>query len=174
MAITFSISAESYRKELQFHSNSKIISYFKKMKKTVYSIIMILLTTVPTLAQNISSHQWKERVLLVLTTDSTSDAFKTQVQQFEDHLPGLEERKLQIYLASPEAYKNYNATNDVWIPGGSLYTTYKSKDSSIELVLIGLDGGIKLRTYSLTPMEDIFVTIDGMPMRRSEIKRNKR
>lgn len=139
------------------------------------TIIMILLTTVATVAQNISSHQWKERVLIVLTKDSTSDAFKAQVQQFEDHLPGLEERKLQIYLASPGAYKkNFNANDDDWVPGGSLYTTYKSKDSSIELVLIGLDGGIKLRTYSLTPMEDLFVTIDGMPMRKSEIKRHKK
>ncbi|OBX26504.1 uncharacterized protein DUF4174 [Gelidibacter algens] len=143
------------------------------MKKIVFSILMILLTTFATVAQNMSSHQWKERILIVLTTDSSSDAFKKQVQLFENNRPGLEERKLQIYLASPDAYKNFNANDDRWNTGGSLYKKYISKDSGFELVLIGLDGSIKLRTYSLTPMEDIFVTIDGMPMRRSEIKRNK-
>jgi hypothetical protein len=144
------------------------------MEKILYSIIMIVLTTFSTVSQNMFSNQWKERVLIVLTTDSYSDAFKKQLQQLENHLPGLNERKLQVYLATPDAYKIFNANNEGWIPGGSFYEKYKTKDSGLELVLIGLDGGIKLRTYGLTPMEDIFVTIDGMPMRGYEIKRNKK
>ena len=144
------------------------------MKKTVSSIIMILLTTVATIAQNITSHQWKHRVLIVLTIDPSSDAYKAQVQQFENNLKGLKERRLLVYLVTPESYKNFSVTDDDWVTEGSLYKKYKSKDSDIELVLIGLDGGIKMRTYSLTAIENIFVTIDGMPMRKSELNRNKK
>ena len=40
-------------------------------------------------------------------------------------------------------------------------------------LLIGLDGGIKLRQNSILTKEKLFAIIDGMPMRRRELKKNE-
>lgn len=75
-------------------------------------------------------------------------------------------------MATPLAYKKLSSVDENWITGSTLYNTYKSKESTLELILIGLDGGIKHRTNKLTPALEIFTVIDGMPMRRSEINNN--
>ena len=41
---------------------------------------------------------------------------------------------------------------------------------TFEVVLIGLDGGIKLRQTKLVSLDKLFTLIDGMPMRRNELK----
>ncbi|WP_345165985.1 DUF4174 domain-containing protein [Algibacter aquimarinus] len=42
----------------------------------------------------------------------------------------------------------------------------------MELLLIGLDGGIKLRQSKMLYCKDLFSVIDVMPMRKSEINNN--
>lgn len=128
----------------------------------------------PASAQEISSHLRENRVLIVMTTDTDNEQFQGQVKQLEENVPGLRERKLIVYLATPEAYKIFNSKTDNWIPDASLYKNYKRKDSTIELVLIGLDGGVKDIKYSFTPIQDIFAIIDTMPMRQSELRKNRK
>jgi hypothetical protein len=115
------------------------------MKKITVFVCVLLSSINNMTAQDIPSHQWKERVLIVLTTDTSNTIYNKQVQLFKDNLPGLKERKVKIYLASPEVYKIFNSDKDSWNKGDSLYQKYKSKDSGIELVLIGLDGSVKSR-----------------------------
>ena len=38
------------------------------------------------------------------------------------------------------------------------------------MILIGLDGGVKLRQTEMISLDKLFTLIDGMPMRRREIK----
>lgn len=42
----------------------------------------------------------------------------------------------------------------------------------MELILIGLDGQIKHRKYNFTSAIEIFTSIDAMPLRQSELKKN--
>jgi len=42
-----------------------------------------------------------------------------------------------------------------------------------QLLLIGKDGGVKLRSEQPVPTQDIFGLIDSMPMRRQEMDRRK-
>jgi len=43
-------------------------------------------------------------------------------------------------------------------------------DKGFGLELIGLDGGVKYRSTSAVPLEELWTLIDGMPMRRAELK----
>ena len=45
-------------------------------------------------------------------------------------------------------------------------------DTAFEVILIGLDGGEKLRQTKVLETDKLFAIIDGMPMRRSEIIKN--
>ena len=49
---------------------------------------------------------------------------------------------------------------------------YSVEDNQFATVLIGKDGGEKLRRDGLMPTDTLFDTIDAMPMRRDEIRRN--
>jgi hypothetical protein len=38
------------------------------------------------------------------------------------------------------------------------------------MVLLGLDGGEKIRAAANTPLSDLFTLVDRMPMRREELR----
>ncbi len=143
------------------------------MKRYLLFFIVLLTAGLSASAQDIASHQWKDRVLIILTTVDSDESFQKQLQILQQEKSGLEERKLKVYLTTPLAYKKLSSIDENWITGGTLYNTHKSKESTLELILIGLDGGVKYRTYKLTPALEIFTVIDGMPMPRSEINNNK-
>jgi hypothetical protein len=42
------------------------------------------------------------------------------------------------------------------------------------VILMGKDGGIKLRRQSQTKLTDIFALIDAMPMRREEMRQKRK
>ena len=59
------------------------------------------------------------------------------------------------------------------IKSDRLYNDYKKTDSGFEVVLLGLDGGIKLQQGELLQLERLYAIIDAMPMRRREIEGGK-
>lgn len=123
-------------------------------------------------AQDLSKHQWKDRLILILTDNEDNPDFQSQLAEFRKDLTGLKERKIIIYQVMPEAYKTgLNGENN--IKSGRLYNEYKKTDAGFEVILLGLDGGVKLRQNELLPLEKLFATIDVMPMRRQEIERKK-
>tara|TARA_R110000850_G_scaffold268138_1_gene399469 strand:- start:62057 stop:62500 length:444 start_codon:yes stop_codon:yes gene_type:complete len=144
------------------------------MNTSLLYFLVLLIAGLPLAAQEIASHQWEDRVLIVMTKDHTDAEFKRQIQELNAHQQGLTERKLKVYLATPEAYRLLNAPETSWKPGGDLYKTYNKRSGEPEVLLIGLDGQPKIRKYSFTTALELFVTIDGMPMRQSEMRnRNK-
>ena len=128
-----------------------------------------MLSTLSSFSQDLSKHQWENRVLLVFTDDKNADAFKHQIAILSEHKKGLEERKLVIYqFTKNEFTTNFN---DVWSSSNSLFKKYVKDNESFKVMLIGLDGGIKLEQNSILSPEKLFTIIDGMPMRRNELKR---
>ena len=59
-----------------------------------------------------------------------------------------------------------------WRHAEDLFKKFKKTKNGFEIILIGLDGGIKLRQNELLSTRKLFELIDGMPMRQAEI-RNK-
>ena len=68
-------------------------------------------------------------------------------------------------------YKTAFPDTNTWNNSGELYENYKQSDSPFQLILIGLDGGVKLRKTKYITAGEIFSVIDGMYMRRKEIER---
>lgn len=75
-------------------------------------------------------------------------------------------------LPLPGAYKLWDAEDSDWIKSEVLYREYKKRDNvAMELLLIGLDGMVKHRWNRIVNARELFVTIDVMPMRQSELKK---
>lgn len=139
------------------------------MKKATLLILLVCISF-PVLGQDIASHQWMNRVLIVMAESKDSELLQQQIDIFNQNEVGITERKLLILLMTPLEFAFYSPKKIDWQPFSTTYDNYKLRDSEIELVLIGLDGQIKHRKYSVTPALEIFVIIDTMPMRQSELR----
>jgi hypothetical protein len=123
-------------------------------------------------AQNLKSHQWKNRLLLVITDDINNEIYKNQITELERHVNGLKERKLVVYHIKKESFKIGLIENSGWQESISLYKTYNKTTTSFKILLIGLDGGTKLEQNNLLHCKDLFSVIDVMPIRKTEINNN--
>jgi hypothetical protein len=144
------------------------------MKKSVTILMLLFLMMNSVSAQDFSVHQWENRVLLVMATSKDSKLLQQQIEIFNQNEAGLKERKLLIFLMAPNEIATYNPRAIEWSPFTAPLENYKSQDSEIELLLIGLDGQNKIRKYIVTSAIEIFVTIDGMPMRQSELRNSNK
>jgi len=142
-----------------------------KTPKLLFFIISLVFAN-KSMSQNIASHQWEHRVLLILTDNKDDVTIQNQIKELQTQKSGLAGRKLIIYQVKKQQYKNGLKPGD-WKKSTKLYKTYKSNNAAFEVILIGLDGGIKLRQNHLLSCEELFKTIDVMPMRKAELKRKR-
>lgn len=140
--------------------------------KSVIAFIFILLCMHSTNSQNFESYTWKNRLLLVLTSNIESISFTRQLKILETESKGLEERKLLVFKISPNSENSSQEHNDYWITDSKIYHSYSSSADKFKVILIGLDGQIKHEQKTVLTADNLFAIIDGMPMRRSEMRKN--
>ena len=131
------------------------------------------MTSVSMSAQELSSHKWKDRLLLILNTENSKSLHQEQIKILQDNIEGLEERKLVIYSVMPDQFKK-GIGSESWMKSARLNDRYRQEGKEFEVILIGLDGGVKLRQSEILSIEKLFATIDAMPMRRNEIRNKSR
>ena len=117
--------------------------------------------------QNLEQHEWKHRVLVIASSEMEN--IEKQVKVLSKDKDGLEERKLVVYKTLPKKFSQ-GIDNSSWTKNESFFNDIKRKKNSFEVILIGLDGGVKLRQTQLLTLEKLFILIDGMPMRRAEMR----
>jgi hypothetical protein len=118
-------------------------------------------------AQNLSQHLWKNRVILILSEDNS--AFERQMLAFKANEKGIYERSLIVYHLKSDEYEQVMPKGDVQ-RSMNLFKKNNQANVSFELILIGLDGGIKLRQKEFLSCKKLFAIIDSMPMRSADIK----
>ncbi|MEA1785364.1 DUF4174 domain-containing protein [Arenibacter sp. GZD96] len=143
--------------------------------KGLYILIVFafIRTLSPIKAQELSQHVWKDRVLIVFSTNVTNPNFLHQISVLQHDIQGMNERKLVVYQCMPKQYKMGLQNKSTWRNGAQWYQRYKKEKSDFEIVLIGLDGGVKLRKTQWVSLETLFTLIDGMPMRQAELRNPK-
>jgi hypothetical protein len=150
------------------------------MKRSVFkfkliSILSITLLAMELKAQDIQSKQWENRILIVKSNDEKSEDFQQQIKLFNTNKKGLIDRKLVLFKIINDKYHFIDYAHSNLTKSGILSDDFKSKyftrQSEFKVILLGLDGGIKLQKTKVLSIEKLFNTIDAMPMRRSEIRR---
>ena len=137
--------------------------------KSLLLFCLLALSNQSLCAQDLTTHQWKNRLLLIIIEDSSSLELKQQLAVFAKHQAGMEERKLLVYQITPQHYR----TTGKWQFSSKLYSSFHSGATPFEVILIGLDGGIKWQQNTILSCEKLFTLIDGMPMRRRELQKKK-
>lgn len=125
-------------------------------------------------AQELSTYKWKNRVLIITTNTMTNQQFQDQMAELQKNTKDLQERKLVVYAVTPDSYALRFSENDTTteLNNPKFYKEMHTKNTPFEVILIGLDGGEKLRQTEVLKSDKLFDLIDGMPMRRSEVLKN--
>jgi len=139
------------------------------MKNLIWFLLFSLFS-ITINGQNMEKHQWENRVLLIFADDVNNDLFQNQLKALISKERDLKERKLIIYKFTKSKFSTDFNSN--WESSTKLFEKYINKKDAFKILLIGLDGGIKLEQTKVLSAEKLFAIIDGMPMRKREI-RNK-
>jgi hypothetical protein len=109
-------------------------------------------------AKNLDDLRWKERVVLIYAPEGSEKELARQQELLRSHGAEMVARDVtQIVLRN-------GAEN------AKLVDRFKLSGRGFTLLLIGKDGGEKLRSHEVVAPERICRLIDSMPMRQEEMR----
>lgn len=131
-----------------------------------FLIIFVIFSTF-VWSQDLDSHRWKERVLILQGGSDDYERIEKQFNQIRKFEKKLVERKLVLYKCIETKCTYYD-----WKENPKTFRL-QEPTTDFSLTLIGLDGTKKYESKKNESPNIIFDLIDVMPMRKSEIKRSK-
>lgn len=145
--------------------------------KTILALTGILIFT-NVIGQNLNEHRWKNRILIIQASDELSDKYRDQLREFNAVDKELKERKLVVYTIVGDKYKVTSYQNKIsdnsWEATNGLFGDLLDNDYDFRVILVGLDGGIKLEKTTVLIRKELFNIIDSMPMRMNELRKNRK
>ncbi|MEO0899051.1 MAG: DUF4174 domain-containing protein [Bacteroidota bacterium] len=123
--------------------------------------------------------KWKNRILVIY---GHIDSMKEQLHALgQDNTEKYWERDLLVFLAIKDGermqgnrnlFLHHNEKNEGWEENdySNIVRLYFNKEKAFQVVLIGKDGGVKLKKNQAIDIQDIFDLIDSMPMRQAEMR----
>ena len=126
--------------------------------------------------QDLESQLWQHRVLIVHSDSEHLTPHQNQLKELKADTAALNDRKIVVLEVIDNQYrwldyKNRYAQMDKLSPQLSGILSHKPIH---EVILIGLDGGTKLRQNHLLTIAGLSDIIDAMPMRRAELRKRSK
>ncbi len=123
-------------------------------------------------AEAMSAYLWKHRPVVVVAGPGGETAIAEQRRIFAASRAGLAERDIVVVWVTG------NTVSAELGPGpgmtaAQLRARFGAPESGFRVILVGKDGGTKLSQSSPLGSAILFGTVDAMPMRRDEIRRNR-
>jgi hypothetical protein len=157
----------------------KLLCILQKMRMMVGTAVLIAATWGggSVMVDSVTALRDNARPLLVFTPSVMDHRFVEQVRQLEPVEAGLRERQVVVLVFPAQAdsakwRKGRDA--ELWrepADGAAARRNFGVRPGEFTVVLVGKDGGEKLREHAAIPFDRLRETIDAMPMRRDEMKR---
>ena len=123
---------------------------------------------------DLDSLRWKNRVLVLFSHSESDASFQLQRKGLASSAEEVLDRELMILEIVEQGQSR--AGNQP-LSGKSVQDIRKRLGvvgGSFQVLLIGKDGGVKLRSSEPVSMKDLFGLIDSMPMRQQEMGSKKK
>ena len=117
-----------------------------------------LVINMPLQATPLKDHLWKNRVIITFSASVKEPERLALQKQMEEKACAFTDRNL-VHIDLLQGSEDFDEMSQ----------QFAVSSSGFQLLLLGKDGGVKLRSSSAS-LEDIFSLIDTMPMRRSEMR----
>ena len=119
---------------------------------------------------SLDDYQWKKRVLVLFASSGQNEHYKMQKEVLSADKEGLSERDMVLISVFDQgkAYVNGQQVSDT--SAETIKQRLGESGSRFTVILIGKDGTTKLRKNHILPIDELFRTIDRMPMRQREMR----
>lgn len=124
----------------------------------------------PGIDVSLDQFQWENRILVIFANHSDSDTYQAQVEMFSEHKDGLKGRDLITFSLFDEECSKLDGEIITNSSAESIRDQISPEYNTYTIYLIGKDGGTKLKKEELLKVDELFSTIDRMPMRQREMR----
>ena len=115
------------------------------------------------------TYLWANRPLLVFTPDAEHQLLLAQRESLKGHTDGLRDRDIVVIeVVGDHVLANGHPTEA--LDADKLRQRFNLRQSEAAVLLVGKDGGLKVKKSEFLSAEALFQTIDAMPMRLQEIR----
>ena len=115
------------------------------------------------------TYLWENRPLVVFAPDSDHPIVAAQRDQLDCQRAALRERDM-VVIEVVGARTAVDGASSAALEADTLRQRYRVSRDEAAALLIGKDGGVKLRLPGAISANRLFETIDAMPMRRREMQ----
>ena len=142
----------------------------KKIQKSVpvFTVICatLILISAGDAALDLSQYKWKNRLLFVFAPHSSHPS----LIDLKNDLSVKKEEILDRDLIVFQIYETGDMNEIDHQTADKLRREFRVSPGLLTVILVGKDGGVKLRQNEQVNFKQIFSLIDGMPMRREEMR----
>jgi len=120
----------------------------------------------------LDQYKWKNRIILLTSSSASDIKLVQQLGLLSGKDQALVERDLiliQLLSKSPSLIEGEILSQQ---SAEKIRSQFEISKEEFEILLIGKDGTVKLRSDKPVSSEDLFALIDSMPMRKREMRRN--
>ena len=119
---------------------------------------------------DLTQFQWKNRLLFLFAEDANDPLFKNLQSQIMAQKAEIDDRDLIVFEVPAQGSARMNTSPLDQKEADSIRNHFAVPGDAFSLILVGKDGGIKLKRSDQVDLREVFGLIDSMPMRQSEMR----
>lgn len=123
--------------------------------------------------RDLTRYRWQNRLLLLFAPTAEHPAYQAMVGELKEQARGVTDRDLIVFRVLEAGNSFQNGAELSPDQAQTLRQRFAAPPGAFTMVLVGKDGGVKLKEAQRVPLADIFALIDSMPMRRQEMQERK-
>jgi hypothetical protein len=118
--------------------------------------------------------RWKNRVLIAFSPEESHLSYRRQLQEWQRSEDAMRERQIvfiPLVAGEPAEVLGRTISPDLQ---RDLRRRFGASAAGFTVILLGLDGGVKLRRTTPVEAIELIRLVDSMPMRQQEMRQRKR
>lgn len=120
----------------------------------------------------LGNYLWKKRPLLLFAPSPNSPMYRSVPDSLSAHQDQIQERHMVIIEVFQNGLVRIDGKSDSRRTAESFRQQFSAKEGELTAILVGKDGGLKLRQNGNLDLGKIFSIIDTMPMRQQEMRKS--
>jgi hypothetical protein len=146
---------------------------FKKYHFKTLLLIMVVAMAVQAKGQDkirLKDYQWKNRLILVFSPSPMDPGYRALEKEIVVQAEEIIDRDLLVFHILETGEIKLGESSLQTGAGDYLRESFSIRSGTLTVLLIGKDGGVKLRREGGVKLDEILSLIDTMPMRQREMR----
>ena len=137
-------------------------------------LALLIFDTDDIMPMDLDQFQWKNRLLFLFAPDNDHPLLKNLQSEISAHWDEVKDRDLVVFEILEKDISRMNATQLDRPVADSIRNRFGAPQHKFTLLLVGKDGGIKMKRHDQANLKEVFDLIDSMPMRKNEMRQKKK